>query len=99
MAARLHPRDRRFLLWAVGGFPVAFIVLVMWPPVLAGAALVLLLVPADRAPERLGLVQSIAAVALLVGVLNIGESFDPAPWLVGGVALSAVGAARYLAAR
>ena len=79
---------------------MGFVVLVLWPAVLAGAALVALLMPVAGAPERLGLVQSIAAVAVLVGVLNlIDDGLDPLPWLAGGAALSGLGALRYVAAR
>lgn len=98
MLALSDPRDRRFWLWAAGGLPFAFLVLVLWPPVLAAAALALLVLPPGSAPERLGLVQSVAAVAVLVGVLNLGGGLDPLPWLAGGALLSLLGALRYRAA-
>lgn len=96
-----HPRDRRFALWALVGFPFAFLVLVLWPPLLAGAAVALLIVPMRSAPERLGLVQSAAAVAILVGFLNLADedALDPLPWLAAGVVLSLLGAVRYRALR
>lgn len=86
---------RRFWLWAVGGFPVAFIVLVLWPPLLVPAAVGLLLVPSGSAPERLGLLQSIAAVLLLVAALNVSDGLDPLPWFLGGTLLAILGGLRY----
>ena len=98
---------RWFAAWCAAGAAFTFsfltglsIGLLVLP--FAAVALIAVAVRSPHVAESIGLVAGAGLVVLLVGALNWGadqRGADPVPWLVAGLAVTAVSAAGYQLAR
>ena len=92
-----------FLAWALAGALsalalVSILSIGIFIAPLAAVAIFLVARRSSRGPEVLGLVTGAGLLGIVVWVLSRGE-WDATRWLVGGVALCAVGVVAYGAAR